>query len=62
MTAKIEGSELVIRIPLEATPYPSQTGKTRIVATTHGGVKTAVQVEGKPVTVAVNAYILPKEE
>ena len=57
MTAKIEGSELVIRIPVEATPYPSQTGKTLIVATTHGGVKTSVQVQGKAVTISLNAYI-----
>ena len=57
MKASIENGELIIRLPVESNPYPSQTGKTRIVATTHGGVKTAVEVEGKPLTVSLNAYI-----
>lgn len=56
MLATIEKNELVIRIPL--TPgVPSASGKTRIVASTRGNVKTALVVEGKTLTVSVNAYI-----
>ncbi len=38
-------------------PTPSASGKTLVVATTHGNVATDVQIDGKPVTVGVNAYI-----
>ena len=36
---------------------PSASGKTLIVATTHGNQPTDVTVNGKPVIVGVNAYI-----
>jgi hypothetical protein len=41
-------------------PTPSASGKTLVVATTHGNVPTDVQVDGKPLTVGVNAYIRAK--
>lgn len=56
MDVKVEGKELVIRIPLQA-PAPSASGKTLIVASTRGNVKTTALVDGKPVTVGVNAYV-----
>lgn len=57
MTAKIEGNELVIRLPLNATPTPSSTGKTLSVASSHGNQKTEAIVNGQSVIVGVNAYI-----
>ncbi len=39
------------------TPHPSRTGKTLIVASTHGNVKTDALVNGQPLTVSVNAYV-----
>jgi hypothetical protein len=51
-----EGNELVIRIPMQ-TPQPSSTGKTLVVASSHGNQKTDVMVDGKPVFVGVNCYI-----
>ena len=60
MTIKIEGNELVIRLPINANPPPSASGKTLVVASTRGNVKTDVTVKGKKVTVGVNAYI-PKD-
>ncbi len=57
LTAKIEGNELVIRVPLNATPVPSTTGKTLLIATSHGNQKTEATVNGQPVTVGVTAYI-----
>jgi hypothetical protein len=38
-------------------PTPSASGKTLVVATTHGNVPTDVLVQGNPVIVGVNAYI-----
>jgi hypothetical protein len=38
-------------------PTPSASGKTLVVATTHGNQPTDVTVSGKPVIVGVNAYI-----
>ena len=57
VTAKIEGTELVIRVPLNPTPVLSSKGKTLLVASSHGGKQTEAKVSGKSVTVNVNAYI-----
>lgn len=56
--AKVEivGENLVITMPLQK-PTPSISGKTLVVASTHGNFKSEVVVDGKPVTVGVNAYI-----
>jgi hypothetical protein len=59
LTASIEGDFLVIRVPLNPTPTRSATGKTLVVASSHGNKETEVQVQGKPVHVGVNAYIHP---
>lgn len=56
MKVTIEGTELVIRMPLES-PTPSASGKTLVVASSHGNVKTTAMSGGKPITVGVNAYI-----
>lgn len=56
MQVTIEGNELVIRLPLE-TPTLSSSGKTMMVATSRGNIKTDAIVDGKNVTVGVNAYI-----
>ena len=58
MSAVIENGTLVIRIPMQ-TPAPSSTGKTLVVATTSGNKVTTAMVNGKPVTIGVNAYIKP---
>ena len=59
VTAKIEGTELVIRLPLNSTPVPSATGKTLVVASSHGNKETDLVVNGAKVVVGVNAYIKP---
>jgi hypothetical protein len=59
LTAAIEDGCLVIRVPLNPTPVRSATGKTMVVASSHGNKETEVQVEGQPVYVGVNAYIYP---
>lgn len=52
----VEKNDLVIRIPM-GTPTPSATGKTLVVASTRGNKATGCLIDGKPVTVGVNAYI-----
>ena len=56
MNIKIEGNELVIRLPLQK-PTASASGKTLVVASTRGNVKSDALVNGKQITVGVNAYI-----
>ena len=57
MTAKIVGNKLVIELPLNPVPVASLSGKTMVVASTHGNKVTEAQVQGKKVVVGVNAYI-----
>ena len=56
MEAKIEGKKLVITVDLQE-PAPSASGKTLVVASSHGNQATAAQVGGKPVVVGLTAYI-----
>ena len=53
-----EGNKLCIEIDLEK-PTPSSSGKTLVVASTRGNAVTAAEVDGKPVTIGLNAYIKP---
>lgn len=56
MKAEIKDGNLIITLSLEE-PTPSSSGKTLVVASTHGNQKTSATVNGKPVTIGVNAYI-----
>jgi len=58
MEARIEGGKLIVTIDL-VTPRPSKSGKTIMVATSGGNKVTAAVVNGKNVTVGLNAYITP---
>ena len=60
-TAKIDENAKTLTLVLDLQePTPSASGKTLVVATTHGNVPTDVQVNGKQVIVGVNAYIRSK--
>ena len=56
MEVKIENGKLIISIELQK-PTPSASGKTLVVATTHGNVTTDCVIDGKHVVVGLNAYI-----
>lgn len=58
MNAIIKDGNIVVTIPMQ-TPRPSASGKTLVVATTGGNVITNAMVNGKPVTIGLNAYIKP---
>jgi hypothetical protein len=52
------GNFLKIAIPIEK-PKPSKTGKTILVASTHGVITTEVLHHGRPIVVVANAFIYP---
>ncbi len=58
MTVEIKNNKLCIEIDIEK-PTPSSSGKTLVIASTHGNTVTSVEVNGKPVTIGLNAYIKP---
>ena len=55
--AEIQDNNLIITVPLEDPPKESKSGKTFVVASTHGFSSTDAKVEGKPVWISVNATI-----
>jgi len=58
LDAKIdaEAGKLTLVLKLQE-PTPSASGKTLVVATTHGNVSSGVKLNGQDVIVGVNAYI-----
>jgi len=56
MIVEIKGNKLCIEIDLEK-PTPSSSGKTLVVASTRGNAVTTAMVDGKPITIGLNAYI-----
>jgi hypothetical protein len=56
MDVKIENGKLIISIELQE-PTPSASGKTLVVATTHGNMVTQCMINGKNVVIGLNAYI-----
>jgi hypothetical protein len=56
LKVEIKDNRLFIEIDLEK-PTPSSSGKTLVVASTHGNTVTTAEVDGKPVTIGLNAYI-----
>ncbi len=56
MNAEIKDGKLIITLDLHE-PAPSASGKTLVVASSHGNVTTTAMVNGKPVVIGVNAYI-----
>ena len=58
MTVEIKNNKLYIEIDLEK-PARSASGKTLVIASTRGNVVTTAEVDGKPITIGLNAYIKP---
>ena len=54
----IKDNKLIIEIEMQE-PTPSSSGKTLVVATTHGNTVTTAMLDGKPITIGLNAYIKP---
>jgi hypothetical protein len=56
MKVEIKGNELIITVEMQP-PTPSASGKTLVIASSHGNQTTTAMVDGKPVVVGLNAYI-----
>ena len=56
MKVEILNGNLVITIPMQP-PTRSASGKTLVVASSHGNQPTEAKVDGKPIIVGLNAYI-----
>ena len=57
MKVEIKDNKLIIEINISNPPAPSASGKTLVVASSHGNQPTTAQVNGKPVIIGLNAYI-----
>lgn len=57
MTARIEGNKLIVEIEMNQEPEVSKSGKTFVIATSHGNKPTPAKVNGKHIVVGLNAYI-----
>jgi hypothetical protein len=58
MNVEIRDNKLCIEIDLEE-PKPSASGKTLVVVRTRGNTVTTAEIDGKPITIGLNAYIKP---
>jgi hypothetical protein len=56
MKVEIKDNTMTITVPL-GTPAPSASGKTLVIASSHGNQATTAIVQGKPVIIGFNAYI-----
>lgn len=56
-TTTVENGNLVVRMPLNADPPVSKSGKSRIAASTHGYVRTQAQWQGKLIRLDLNAIV-----
>jgi hypothetical protein len=56
MKVEIKGNELIITVEMQP-PTPSASGKTLMIASSHGNQTTTAMIDGKPVVVGLNAYI-----
>jgi hypothetical protein len=56
MKTEVTNDRFVISLKLRE-PKPSKSGKTLLVASTHGVRSSSVKVDGRPVLVNANAFI-----
>jgi hypothetical protein len=58
-TVEIDGKTLIIRLSLQKPVRSKSTGKTLVIASTHGTVPTEARLKGKQVSINVNAFVYP---
>jgi hypothetical protein len=61
MTFELVEKQLILTLPLEKS-VPSRSGKTLVIASTHGTVTTDVLYRGKHVVITFNAFIYRREK
>lgn len=57
MKAEIKDGKLVLTLDINAELEPSTSGKTLVVASTHGTFKTGLKHNGKEICISSTAYI-----
>jgi hypothetical protein len=57
---QIKNGNLILSMPI--SKERSHSGKTTLVACTHGATQTNAKVDGQTVYVSLNAYIYPNKE
>jgi hypothetical protein len=57
LEAKLVGGKLVLTVTADTDPQPSKSGKSNVVASTHGFVATSIIIKGKPVRISLNCII-----
>jgi hypothetical protein len=57
-TVDLNGKTLTIKLHMQ-TPTPSTSGKTLVVASTHGRITTTLRCHKEPIVVNANAFIYP---
>ena len=60
-TVEREGRILIVKMPLQQ-PVRSKSGKTFVVASTHGTITTNARYRNKRIVVTANAFIYPQEK
>lgn len=60
MKATLKDNVLTITIQCNAEPTPSASGKTLVVASSHGNQPVGVSIDGNALIVGLNAYIRAK--
>ena len=58
MNAELKNGKLVITLDAETkNPAKSASGKSKVVASTRGNVRTSIVIDGQNLILGVNAYI-----
>jgi len=55
MEVEIKDGKLVITMPI--SPRTSKSGKSTVIASSGGNIRTMVEYEGKPIVVGINCYV-----
>jgi hypothetical protein len=58
ISVEIKDKKLVITADIDE-PKKSASGKTMVIASTHGNIVTPAQYQGKPIILGMNCYFKP---
>ena len=56
---EVDGKTLIIKLPLQQPVRSKSSGKTLVIASTHGTVTSSVRYDGKRIVVVANAWVYP---
>jgi len=60
--AELDGKTLIIRLPLQKPTLSKSSGKTLVIASTHGVMRTTASYRGRQISVVANAFVYPDRE